>query len=131
VTGDEPIVVTEHRIQTAHGALPYEARAGRLPIRSEQTGEIRGFIFFVAYVVTASGPRRRTKAGMVDNPETLLADSDLVFYDALETGFSRPAAPEYAPEFLNTQGDVAVTAEFIRAYRARFRAIGQPLWRIC
>ena len=81
---------------------------------------------------------------MVDNPDTLLVDSDFVFYDAMETGFSRPATPDYAPEFLNTKGDVAVTAEFIRAYRARFpppgsrfswrervtEPIGQPPWRI-
>ena len=51
---------------------------------------------------------------MVDNPDTPLAVSDLVFYDAMETGFSRPASPEFAPEFLNLKGDVAATAEFIR-----------------
>jgi carboxypeptidase C (cathepsin A) len=154
VSGDEPIVVTEHHIQTAHGPLAYEARIGRLAIRSEETGEARGYIFFVAYVAKSNGPRRpitfawnggptvasaivhmeglgprrRTKTGMVDNAETLLADSDLVFYDALETGFSRPAQPEFAAEFLNLQGDVAATAEFIRAYRTRFRAVDQPLF---
>jgi serine carboxypeptidase len=152
VSGDEPIVVTEHRVQTVHGPLVYEARAGRLAIRSEETGEVRGNIFFVAYVAKPSerrrpitfawnggptvastlihleglGPRRLTKEGIVDNAETLLADSDLVFYDAVETGFSRPAKPEFAPEFLNFQGDVAATVEFIRAYNARFQTIGQP-----
>ncbi|WP_448140521.1 hypothetical protein [Sphingopyxis fribergensis] len=153
--GDEPIVVTEHRIQTRRGPLAYEARAGRLPIRNEQTGEVRGHIFFVAYHVKASGgakrpitflwnggptvaswiihslgagPRLRRPGGYIDNPETLLADSDLVFMDAMETGFSRPAKPEFAPEFLQFQGDVAATAEFIRAYRMRFRANDQPLF---
>jgi hypothetical protein len=154
VSDDEPIVVTEHRIETARGPLLYEARTGRLAIRSAETGEVRGYIFFVAYATKSNGPRRpitfawnggptvasaiihmeglgprrRTKSGMVDNAETLLADSDLVFYDALETGFSRPAKPEFAAEFLNLQGDVAATAEFIRAYRARFRAVDQPLF---
>ena len=33
-----------------------------------------------------------------------------------------------APEFLNMKGDVATTAEFIRAYRARFGAEEQPLF---
>jgi hypothetical protein len=153
-SGDETIVVTEHRIETARGPLLYEARTGRLAIRSAETGEVRGYIFFVAYVAKSNGPRRpitfawnggptvasaivhmeglgprrRTKSGVVDNAETLLADSDLVFYDALETGFSRPAKPEFAAEFLNLQGDVAATAEFIRAYRARFRAVDQPLF---
>jgi carboxypeptidase C (cathepsin A) len=154
VSGDEPIVVTEHRIQSTHGPLVYEARVGRLPIRSEETGELRGHIFFVAYVVKSKGPprpitfawnggptvasdiihmeglgpRRRTKNGMVSNAETLLADSDLVFYDAMETGFSRPEKPEFAAEFLNLKGDVAATAEFMRAYRARFRTVDQPLF---
>jgi Serine carboxypeptidase len=157
VTGDEPIAVTEHHIQTAHGPLDYEARAGRLPIRSQETGEVRGYIFFTAYQVKPKdgkrrpitfiwnggptvpsdfihldglGPRRRTKDGMVDNPDTLLAASDLVFYDPIETGFSRPAKPEFAAEFLNLQGDVATTEEFIRVYRTRFSAFDQPLF-IC
>jgi carboxypeptidase C (cathepsin A) len=154
VTADEPIVVSQHRIQGNHGPLIYEARVGRLPIRSEETGEVHAHIFFVAYVVKSSGPprpitfawnggptvasalihmeglgpRKRIKTGMVDNPETLLEASDLVFLDALETGFSRPAKPEFAAEFLNLQGDVAATAEFIRAYRARFRTVDQPLF---
>lgn len=157
VSGDEAIAVTQHRIQTNQGPLEYEARAGRLPIRSQETGEIRGYAFFVAYVakpvdgkprpvtfiwnggptvpsdyihLDGLGPRRRTKDGMVDNPDTPLVASDLVFYDPIETGFSRPARPEFAAEFLNLQGDVAATAEFIRVYRTRFRAQDQPLF-IC
>jgi carboxypeptidase C (cathepsin A) len=153
VQGDEPVVVTTHRIQTPNGPLAYEARAGRIPIRTDRTGEVRGHIFFVAYVKTNGpprpitfawnggpliasaivhmeglGPRRRTKAGMVDNPDTLMASTDLVFMDAVATGFSRPARPESVSDFMNFQGDVAATAEFIRAYRARFRAIEQPLF---
>lgn len=157
VSGDEPIAITTHHVQTSHGALEYEARAGRLPIRSEETGEIRGYIFFTAYSVKPTdgkprpltfiwnggptvpsdtihldglGPRRRNANGMVDNPDTLLAASDLVFYDPIETGFSRPAKPEFAAEFLNLQGDVAATQEFIRVYRTRFHALDQPLF-IC
>ena len=51
VSGDETIVVTTHQIHTHSGVLTYEARAGRLPIRNDQTGEVRGYAFFVAYVV--------------------------------------------------------------------------------
>jgi carboxypeptidase C (cathepsin A) len=153
LTDDETVVVSEHRIETK-GPLVYEVRVGRIPIRNEDTGQLRGRIFFVAYVVKTSGPRRpitfawnggplvasaivhmeglgprrRTATGMVDNPDTLLVDTDLVFMDAMETGFSRPVAPEFAPEFMNMQGDVNTTAEFIRAYRARFRAVDQPLF---
>ncbi|TPG16736.1 hypothetical protein EAH87_13900 [Sphingomonas koreensis] len=152
--GDEPVIVTHHHIETAHGALTYQANAGRLAIRSEETGEIRGYIFFVSYSVPSTGaprpitfawnggpliasaiihmegfgPRRRTNAGMVDNAETLLQTSDLVFLDPVETGFSRPAKPEFAPDFMNMQGDVRATVEFIRAYRAEFRSRQQPLF---
>jgi len=167
VTGDESIVVTRHHVRTVRGDLEYEARAGRLPIRNDETGEVRGYAFFVAYVAkptdskprpliflwnggptTSSilvhsemfGPRRFTAAGMVDNAETLLTTSDLVFYDPIDTGFSRPARPEYDKEFLSVLGDFAATAEFIRAYRVKFQAESQPLflggesygtWRVC
>lgn len=154
MTGDEPIAVTRHTIQTPEGPLTYEARTGRLAIRADETGEVRGYAFFTAYVVknrgdnrpltiawnggptVASvyvhteflGPRRVTPTGMVDNPQTLLRTSDLVFYDPIETGFSRVAKPEFAPEFFNMKGDVAVAAEFIRAYRVKFGAETQPLF---
>lgn len=154
VSGDEPIVVTTHQTKTASGALKYEARAGRLAIRNDESGEVRGYLFFVAYVEKTSGvprpltfiwnggpttnsllvhtemfgPRRLESKGFVDNAETLLATSDLVFMDPVGTGFSRPARPEYAQEFLSTLGDFAATAEFIRAYRAKFRAEHQPLY---
>jgi carboxypeptidase C (cathepsin A) len=159
VSGDEPIVVTAHRVKTPGGLLKYKARAGRLAIRNDESGEVRGYIFFVAYVVPESktsaggaprplafiwnggpttnslllhtemfGPRRLEKGGFIDNAETLLATSDLVFMDPVGTGFSRPAQPQYEREFLSTLGDFAATAEFIRAYRARFHATHQPLY---
>lgn len=154
VSGDESIVVTHHQVKTAGGFLKYEARAGRLPIRNDESGEVRGYIFFVAYVVNTTGaprpltfiwnggpttnsllvhtemfgPRRLDGTALVDNAETLLATSDLVFVDPVGTGFSRPARPEYDREFLSTLGDFAATAEFIRAYRVKFHASHQPLY---
>ena len=156
VAGDEPIVVTQHRIVTARGPLAYEARAGRLPIRNAETGEVRGWVFFTAYVVKPPpgaqprplmfawnggptgpavlvqtellGPRRIEGARFVDNAESLLYASDLVFMDPIETGFSRPAKPEFDKEFLSTLGDFAQTAEFIRAWRVKFAAEKQPLF---
>jgi hypothetical protein len=156
VPGDEPVVVTKHRIQTPSGPLDYEARTGRIPIRDQNTGQVRGHIFFVAYVVKSKGaprpltfawnggpgaassiihleglgPRHKAGDNVVDNPETLLQTSDLVFMDAMETGFSRPETPELAKEFLNLKGDIAATVEFIRAYRDRFHDNGRPLF-IC
>lgn len=166
VSGDERIVVRSHQIATPAGVLKYESRAGRLPIRNDETGEIRGYIFFVAYTAkprtpgrpltflwnggpTANsllvhtelfGPRRLDHDRLVDNAQTLLTMSDLVFMDPIGTGFSRPAATDYEKEFLSTLGDFAATAEFIRAYQERFRAQRQPLflggesygtWRVC
>jgi carboxypeptidase C (cathepsin A) len=156
VAGDEPIVATAHTITTAKGPLAYTAYAGRLAIRSAETGEVRARIFFTAYVVKAKpgapprpltfawnggptgpavlvqtellGPRRIEGARFVDNAETLLTNSDLVFMDPVETGFSRPDKPEFAKEFLSTLGDFAQTAEFIRDWRARFAAEKQPLF---
>jgi carboxypeptidase C (cathepsin A) len=154
--GDEPIIVSEHAIQSAKGMLSYEARIGRLPIRDAQTGQIRGRIFFVAYVIAPKhgerprpvtfawnggpgvassiihlqglGPRRIDRDRMVDNADSPLAVSDLIFIDAMETGFSRPEKPEFAPDFFTLKGDVAATAEFIRAYRSRFRQMEQPVF---
>ncbi|MFL5296633.1 MAG: S10 family serine carboxypeptidase-like protein [Phenylobacterium sp.] len=156
VAGDEPIVTTQHKVATVAGPLAYEARAGRLAIRNAESGEVRGHIFFTAYVVkqppgakprpltfawnggpTAPavlvqtellGPRRIEGARFADNAETLLTASDLVFMDPVETGFSRPAKPEFDKEFLSTLGDFAATADFIRAWRARFGAEKQPLF---
>lgn len=153
VNGDESIVVTTHNVQTVKGPLDYEAIVGRLPIRNDETGEVRGWNGFVAYRVKSDkprpltflwnggptgpstlvhtevfGPRRITDKGFVDNAETLLATSDLVFFDPIGTGFSRPAKPEYDKEFLSVLGDFALTTEFVRAYRAKFGVEDQPLF---
>jgi carboxypeptidase C (cathepsin A) len=156
VNGDEPVVVTQHRITGPRGPLAYEARAGRIPIRNAETGEVRAWVFFTAYVVKQPpgakprplmfawnggptgpsvlvqtellGPRRIEGATFVDNAESLLYTTDLVFMDPVETGFSRPAKPEFDKEFLSTLGDFAQTAEFIRAWRVKFAAEKQPLF---
>ena len=155
VEGDETMVVTHHRIKTGQGVLAYDAIAGRLPVRNDESGEVRGHAFFVAYVARSQdgrprpltviwnggpttssillhtqmfGPRRLDGDHFVDNAETLLKTSDLVFYDPIGTGFSRPENAAAEPEFLSTLGDFAATAEFVRAYRAAFRADDQPLF---
>jgi len=152
--GDEQVIVSYHRIDTARGPLAYEARAGRLAIRDEENGDVHGYMFFVAYHVIGGtphrpitylwnggptapawivqtggvGPRIRRGKALTDNPETLLGESDLVFMDPVETGFSRPAKPQFAQEFLQFRGDVASTVEFIRAYTMRFATEQQPLF---
>jgi carboxypeptidase C (cathepsin A) len=153
--GDETVVATSHILALPDGPLRYEARTGRIPIRHDETGEVRGRIFFTAYRAQPRdgavrpitfiwnggpsvsslllhtemfGPRRLEGDSFVANAETLLTHSDLVFYDPVGTGFSRPERAELADEFYSTIGDFAATAEFIRAYRARFAADDQPLF---
>ncbi|HXY32078.1 MAG TPA: hypothetical protein VEI06_15320 [Gemmatimonadaceae bacterium] len=57
---------------------------------------------------------------IVDNAETWLDFTDLVFVDPIGTGYSRPTKPEYGAEFYNTVGDAEAVAEFIRVYRLRY-----------
>jgi len=46
-----PVATTKHRIVLNGKPLAYTARAGVLPIRLNETGEPRGYIFFVSYTV--------------------------------------------------------------------------------
>lgn len=156
VAGDETIVATHHTVQLGGGKLAYDAYAGRLAIRNDETGQVNAHVFFVAYRVPAApgapprpvtviwnggpstnslllhtemfGPRRLDGNRFVDNAETLLATSDLVFYDPVGSGFSRPERPEDAQPFYGVLGDFAAAAEFIRAYTARFGTAQQPLF---
>ena len=86
------------------------------------------------------GPRRITRVvgampldapagtALVDNQETWLAVSDLVFVDPIGTGHSRPTKPEYAAEFYQSQGDAESIAEFIRVCRIRLEAVAAPIY---
>lgn len=159
-------VATRHTIVVAGKPLSYTARAGMLPIRNNDDGSVRAYVFFVAYVANrapngpprpitfawnggpganslllhlrAFGPRRlddgdgigtpSRPARLVDNDETLLTQSDLVFVDPVGTGFSRPSAPAYAPDFYGVREDIAATREFIRVYRTHFDEWDSPVY---
>ncbi|MFI9816271.1 S10 family peptidase [Saccharothrix variisporea] len=56
---------------------------------------------------------------LVDNPETLLAHSDLVFIDPVSTGYSRAVKGEKPGEFHGFQGDVESVGEVIRLWTSR------------
>src|SRR3712207_5565215 len=60
-------------------------------------------------------------ARLVDNPDTWLDFTDLVFVDPVGTGYSRPAeeAEEAARRFLGVRQDPSAMAAFIRLYLAR------------
>ncbi|HZD53582.1 MAG TPA: hypothetical protein VE175_11085, partial [Woeseiaceae bacterium] len=152
---DEP-VVTRQEIRIRGRRLEYTAEAGRLAIRSVDTGEPHGYVFYVAYRVAspdrprpltfvwnggpgsnsallhfeAAGPKRLEGEHLVANDDTWLTATDLVFVDPVGTGFSRPARPEYADEFYGTVGDVASITEFVRAFRLLHDARDNPLFLV-
>jgi len=63
-----------------------------------------------------------------DNQSTILDKSDLVFVDAINTGFSRAADAEQLRRFLGLKGDIEAFSEFIRLYITRNERWGSPLY---
>ena len=68
-----------------------------------------------------------TEAPVVDNAETWLAHSDLVFIDPVGTGFSRATTPEHVQTLYTRRGDAEAVAEAIRVILTRFDAWDAPL----
>ncbi len=56
---------------------------------------------------------------LVDNPETLLAHSDLVFIDPVSTGYSRAVKGEKPGAYHGFQGDLESVGEVIRLWTSR------------
>ncbi|MBM4067803.1 MAG: peptidase S10 [Planctomycetes bacterium] len=63
---------------------------------------------------------------LVDNDETLLDVTDLVFIDPPSTGFSRIAPGEKHKDFHGVNEDVKAVGEFIRLYTTRQRRWDSP-----
>jgi len=55
---------------------------------------------------------------LVENQETLLDHSDLVFVDAIGTGFSQAIAPRTNSQFWGVDSDAAAFRDFVRRYVA-------------
>ena len=49
--GEEPIVTTRHTVTIGTRTLRYTARAGRMPIRDNEAGDVHGQMFFVSYTL--------------------------------------------------------------------------------
>jgi carboxypeptidase C (cathepsin A) len=64
----------------------------------------------------------------VDNPNCLLDTGDLVFIDAMGTGFSRPDKPGYGPDFGGVDNDLAAFGEFIRCFLNEYDRWSSPLF---
>jgi len=65
---------------------------------------------------------------LVDNDETWLTETDLVFIDPVGTGYSRAATPELAEKYYGYKGDIESVGEFIRLYLTRYRRWSSPLF---
>src|SRR5437879_9324122 len=61
---------------------------------------------------------------LVDNPESLLDKTDLVFIDALGTGYSHAIFKAENKEFYGVDEDVEAFAQFIVTYRSEERRVG-------
>ncbi len=139
---ERPPTITNHQILINGRPLAYTAEVGRIAIRDVETGEPHAYMFYTSYRVASpgkqrpvsfiwnggpgwpalplhfevAGPLRGEGAKLVDNPDTWLTESDLVFIDPVGTGFSRATKPEYVKEFALLVGDVMAEAEFIRSW---------------
>lgn len=147
-------VVTRQQIQVQGKTLAYTAEVGRLPIRDVATGEPLGHLFYTAYRAPAvpgtvrpitfiwnggpgapaaslqfegAGPKIIAGDRIVDNADTWLTGSDLVFVDPMATGFSRAVSVEAEKGFTSWVGDVAATTEFVRGWVLTHGAEGAPL----
>lgn len=155
--GQAGVVVREHTARLQGAVYRYRTEAGYVPIRGTATGELRGRMFYTAYrvPVAAGAPARPvthffgggpSQPGLgfnhrafgpksfdadlqlIDNPRSLLPVTDLVFVDAIGTGFSRPERVEYEAEFFNADGDARSLAEFVRVWHAQNASPETPVY---
>jgi carboxypeptidase C (cathepsin A) len=63
---------------------------------------------------------------LVDNPYTLLDQTDLVFIDPVSTGFSRPAPGQDPKQFHGVKQDIESVAAFIRLWVSRNQRWASP-----
>lgn len=67
---------------------------------------------------------------LVDNPQSFLGFTDMVFIDPVGTGYSRAVKPELGKKFFGVQGDIASVGEFIRLWLGRYGRWNSPLYMI-
>lgn len=67
---------------------------------------------------------------LVDNPESLLDITDLVFIDPVSTGYSRALPGQDAKQYHGVEADIQSVAEFIRLYITRAERWESPTFLI-
>lgn len=153
VEPERPPVITRHQVTVNGRPLAYSAEVGRIAIRDVETGEPHAYMFYTAYRVASpgkprpvsfiwnggpgwpalplhfevAGPLRGEGDKLVENNDTWLTESDLVFIDPVGTGFSRATKAEYVKEFALLVGDVMAETEFIRSWLLTHDAEDAPV----
>jgi len=67
---------------------------------------------------------------LIDNEQTWLDQTDLVFIDPVGTGYSRAVKRDQTKKFLGLRGDIESVGEFIRLYLGRYERWSSPLFMV-
>ncbi|MDQ3044278.1 MAG: peptidase S10, partial [Chloroflexota bacterium] len=67
---------------------------------------------------------------LIDNDQTWLAASDLVFIDPVDTGYSRATTEELAKSFKDVDEDISSIGRFIRLFLTRQKRWTSPLFLV-
>ena len=67
---------------------------------------------------------------LVDNDQTWLDQTDMVFIDPVGTGYSRATKQEFASKFFGVKGDIESVGEFVRMYLGRAERWSSPLFLV-
>jgi len=81
-------------------------------------------------VLTDDGHGMPAPYSIVDNESSFLDASDLVFVDAISTGYSRPAPGENAAQFYGTVQDATWFSDFVYQYLTRSERWASPKFLI-
>ncbi len=68
----------------------------------------------------ADGGMPRPPFKLIDNEHTWLAETDLVFIDPVDTGYSRATSEDLAKKYREIEKDIDSVGEFIRLYLTRY-----------
>jgi len=67
---------------------------------------------------------------LIDNQQSWLDQTDLVFIDPVGTGYSRATKKDFAKKFFGLKGDISSVGEFIRLYLTRYQRWTSPLFLV-
>ena len=79
-------------------------------------------------LLTDKGDMPQPPFGLIDNPNTWLDQTDLVFIDPVGTGYSRAKTADVARRMNGVRGDIQSVAEFVRMYLTRNNRWMSPLF---